>query len=233
MSMRCIIHTALRLLRPDARVPFSQPALLHARAPTAPSLLARRPNPRSLTSVMNTSSTGRKPSSLPPMEQSETSPPSQVTQDQDYDSTNPTIDIPLDNKGTILKRNLVVSSAVKKPSSLIAGLSELLYCPNDSTHDPQTISTEYWTLELTGDSITRIFAFETEEQALLFHERIGAVSDEMDHHARMSLKGADTEGGSGEVTRVTVTCTTHRPPGLSMRDIRLAKRINELADGLG
>lgn len=155
---------------------------------------------------------------------------------QAYDPNKPTFDIPLDNKGTILKCNLVISSAVKNPSSLITGLSELLRRPADATDDMQTPSTPapYWTLESTNDSILRVFAFEAEEQARVFRDRISAVSDDMDHHACMSVdSAADSSNPEGKVTRMTVTCTTHRPPGLSMRDIRLARKINEIAEGLG
>lgn len=148
----------------------------------------------------------------------------------------PTIDIPLDNKGTTLTCYLVISSAVKNPSSLITGLSELLRHPANATNSLQTASTPapYWTLDPTHDSITRVFAFETEEQARLFHDRISVASDEMDHHAQVKVdSAADSASSEAKVSRVTVACTTHRPPGLSMRDVRLARKVNEIWEDFG
>lgn len=65
--------------------------------------------------------------------------------------------------------------------------------------------------------------------ARLFCDRLAAISDEMDHHARLDLPDTLPES---DFTVMHVTCTTHRPPGLSMRDIRLAKSIDELAEAL-
>ena len=154
------------------------------------------------------------------MEHSDISPQSEAS--QAHDPTRPTISIPIDNKGTLLKRNLVISSAVKNPSSLISGLTALLHRPNPPTDNPHPTATPYWTLEPTNDAITRIFTFETEEQAHLFGDQIKAVSDEMDHHARVRL----------ESHVVTITCTTRRPAGLSMRDVRLAEKVDEWANAL-
>lgn len=196
--------------------------------------LSRAPRTRPLTS------TNRQYFKMlaPPMSsgEGEQQPASPSIKVRAYDPNKPAFDIPLDNKGTILKCNLVISSAVKNPCSLITGLSELLRCPADAMNDLQTPSTPapYWTLESTNDSIIRVFAFDTADQARLFRDRISAVSDEMDHHAHMSVNSAaDPSIPEGKVTRMTVTCTTHRPPGLSMRDVRLAKKIDEIAEGLG
>jgi 4a-hydroxytetrahydrobiopterin dehydratase len=154
-----------------------------------------------------------------------------ATPSESHDPTKPTINIPMDNKGTILTRDIVISSAVKKPSTLIKGLLELMHRSSETNDDPQqTTGTAYWTLESAGNAITRTLTFKTEEDAKLFRDRIRIVSDEMDHHAHMSLEGAEgAPGAAGNVTRMKITCTTHRPPGLSMRDVRLARKINELA----
>ncbi|ERF76765.1 hypothetical protein EPUS_02304 [Endocarpon pusillum Z07020] len=224
MPIQHTIRTTLRTWHPPRVASFSESTSGLSRAHiTRPLTSTNHQHFKTLALAMSSGEEEQKPASLSVMAQA-------------YDLNKPTFDIPLDNKGTILKCNLVISSAVKNPSSLITGLSELLRRPADATNDLQTLSTSapYWTLESTNDSIIRVFAFEAEEQARLFRDRISAVSDEMDHHARMSVdSAADSSNPEGKVTRMTVTCTTHRPPGLSMRDIRLARKINEIAEGLG
>jgi pterin-4a-carbinolamine dehydratase len=224
MSIRCGARFNLHILPPRTLASCCESRLFRANSPTARSPSPRFRHSRILSCTMSTGPAERKPTSLPVMEHNETCPSSQ--EPRTHDPAKPTIDIPIDNKGTLFKRNLTLSSAVKDPSKLITGLSQLLRHPPPLGDDPHTTSTQSWTLEPTGDTITCIFVFETEEQALLLRKRISEVSDEMDHHASMRLES------EGDRTRMTVTCTTHRPAGLSMRDIRLARRVTELADAM-
>jgi 4a-hydroxytetrahydrobiopterin dehydratase len=226
MSTRCAACLNLRILPPRTLASSCEGKLFRASSPAACHSWPRLRHSRMPACTMSTGPAERKPTSPPVMEHNETSPPSQESRTPD--PAKPTIEIPIDNKGTLLKRNLTLSSAVKDPSKLIAGLSQILHHRQLPSDNPQpTSSTESWMLEPTGDTITRVFVFETEEQAFLLRKRISEVSDEMDHHASMRLEpGRDN-------TRMTVTCTTHRPAGLSMRDIRLARRVNELADAMG
>jgi pterin-4a-carbinolamine dehydratase len=249
MSVRCSRYTSLRSLRRDLhagpRAPYSEPTLLHARTCPTPPLLPSSLQHRSVSSAMSTASSGgqKKPSSLQQMEQETTlSPPSLPTQSTQpnptCDPTKPFITIPLDSQGSILKRNIVISPAVKNPTSLTTALLELL-SPSPS---PSPLVAQ-WSLDPAGHAITRSYVLNNTEQARLFRERISAVSDEMNHHARVSLESAasaaeeDTAASSTQATAmattVTVTCTTHQPPGLSMRDVRLARRIDELSLELG
>jgi pterin-4a-carbinolamine dehydratase len=146
----------------------------------------------------------------------------------EYDPNKPSVETPVD-KGTLLKRNLVISSTVKEPSSLITGLSELLRRPQLPVSDPLPTRATYWTLEPKGDAITRVFAFTTGTEARQFRDQISTTGDKMNHHASTDLEQQSSGAPSG-LTLVTVKCTTHRPAGLSMRDVRLAHKINELAD---
>jgi 4a-hydroxytetrahydrobiopterin dehydratase len=225
MSVRCAARLNLRILPPRTLASSCEGKLFRASSPAVCPSWPRLRHSRIPSCAMSTGPAERKPTS-PVMEHNETSAPPQES--RTHDPAKPTIEIPIDNKGTLLKRNLTLSSTVKDPSKLIAGLSQLLHHRPLPSDDPQpTSSTESWTLEPTGDTITRVFVFETEEQAFLLRKRISEVSDEIDHHASMRLEpGRDN-------TRMTVTCTTHRPAGLSMRDIRLARRVNELADAMG
>jgi pterin-4a-carbinolamine dehydratase len=175
-------------------------------------------------------------SSMEKMEPTEQGSPSQqedkssVPQNSpEYDPNKPSIETPVDDKGILLKRNLVISSAVKEPSSLITGLSELLHRPQRPVSDPLPTRATYWTLEPKGDAITRVFAFTTGAEARRFRDQISTTGDKMNHHASTDLEQQSSGAPSG-LTLVTVKCTTHRPAGLSMRDVRLAHRINELAD---
>lgn len=143
-------------------------------------------------------------------------------------------DNPLAENGTALSRqHLVISSAVKNPSSLLSALSKLLHLPEEEQQQPpppsdgcHAFGTPYWTLAAKGDAIIRSCLFETEDRARLFCDRLAPVSDELDHHAHLDVSGPLADTG---FTLVNVTCTTHSPPGLSMRDIRLANRIDDLA----
>jgi hypothetical protein len=149
MSVRCSSYTSLRSLRRDlhvgARAPYSEPTLLHARTRPTPPLLPSSFQPRSVSSAMSTESSGgqKKPSSLEQMEQETTlSPPSLPTQSTQphptCDPTKPFITIPLDSQGSILKRNIVISPAVKNPTSLTTALLELL-SPPQSLNGPSTL----------------------------------------------------------------------------------------------
>jgi 4a-hydroxytetrahydrobiopterin dehydratase len=226
MSIRCAARSNLRILPPRTLASSYEGTLFRASSPAACPAWPCIRHSRILSCAMSTGPAEGKPTSPPVMEHNETSPPAEES--RTHDPAKPTIEIPIDSKGTLLKRNLTLSSAVKDPSKLIAGLSQLLHRrPLPSDDSQPTSSTESWMLEPTGDTITRVFVFETEEQAFLLRKRIGEVSDEMDHHASMRLEP------ERDNTRMTVTCTTHRPAGLSMRDIRLARRVDELADAVG
>jgi pterin-4a-carbinolamine dehydratase len=136
-------------------------------------------------------------------------------------------------------RILNLSSAVKNTSKLIEALSPLLRragASEGSSSDNHTPDIGYWTLTPPANGMTRLYPFRSVEQANGFRERIGVVSDEMGHHAGLNFEDPDAMPGSKDgYVRVwmRVTCTTHRPAGLSMRDAKLARKIDELAAGEG
>ena len=218
MSIRSPAHPALGALL-QMKWPVSRALALHTR---------NHYHKHSLSSATaSTEITKVNPPAPPSTKQSNiTSPPPKPSETPD--PNRPSINNPLGSKGPLSKRNVVISSAVKDPFSFIAALSRLLQCPEKQpTDDSQALDTAYWTLGPRGDTITRSLVFQTDILASLFCDRLAVVSDEMDHHARLDLP--DTLPESGFTVR-RVTCTTHRPPGLSMRDIRLAKVIDDLAD---
>lgn len=77
-----------------------------------------------------------------------------------------------------------------------------------------------------GASITRHFAFRCQQDRDRAAQLIQAVSDELNHHPHVA-RGATPE----HPFCMTITCTTHQPRGLSVRDARLATKIDKcLAD---
>jgi pterin-4a-carbinolamine dehydratase len=82
---------------------------------------------------------------------------------------------------------------------------------------------------LEGDVIVRFFAFESEADATKFVDSVRTTADEMDHHPHIATSSAQAQETT-PMTYVGISCSTHRPPGLSMRDIRLARKIDELAE---
>ena len=75
-----------------------------------------------------------------------------------------------------------------------------------------------WLLDEQGDAIHRHLAFHDESEAERFQSLLWAAADEVNHHPHIT-----------GTLNMTVTCTTHNPRGLSMRDVRLAQKVDELA----
>jgi 4a-hydroxytetrahydrobiopterin dehydratase len=80
------------------------------------------------------------------------------------------------------------------------------------------ISSE-WSEVQQRDAIERKLAFKDFKQAWAFMNKVADVADEADHHPEWF----------NVYNRVDITLSTHVCQGLSMRDIRLAKRIDEFA----
>jgi len=103
-------------------------------------------------------------------------------------------------------------------------LEELLNLPpaNGSTHSDGSMT---WLLDSAGDKIHRHFF--SADSADKFVVRVLSAADEIHHHPHI------TRARYKNMHCLTITCTTHQPPGLGMRDIRLARKIDELAHELG
>lgn len=82
---------------------------------------------------------------------------------------------------------------------------------------PDSNSNE-WTLDDTGDTIHRHISFSNETLIPTILEQIKTASRDLNHDPHVYVDGA----------RLTISCTTHVPPGLSMKDVKLARRINEI-----
>jgi pterin-4a-carbinolamine dehydratase len=87
-----------------------------------------------------------------------------------------------------------------------------------------TFASSEWQLDPKGDAIHRHLAMPLKELTAV-NTLIDWTAEQMNHHPHISIK---------EPTRdqqnyfMTVTCTTHSPRGLSLKDITLAKKINQV-----
>ena len=146
-------------------------------------------------------------------------------------SRDPDLSLPLveyDSSLGRVRRNVLVS-AKTSPETLTTQLSPLLSAHMPALKSTRSIGSKGWSLALKGDTIIRFFAFDTEADATRFVDSVLKVADEMNHHPEIATI-ADPIHDTSPLRYVAISCSTHRPPGLSMRDVRLARKIDELAE---
>lgn len=76
-----------------------------------------------------------------------------------------------------------------------------------------------WTVE--DGNVTREFKFKDFVGALGFIAQVGALQEQMDHHATITNTYAD----------VKLALSTHSEGGITEKDIELAKKVTERAGG--
>lgn len=76
-----------------------------------------------------------------------------------------------------------------------------------------------WTTTKERDAILRQFKFDNFNQAFGFMARVALIAEKMDHHPEWF----------NVYRTVDITLTTHSAGGLTLLDIALAKKIDELA----
>lgn len=76
-----------------------------------------------------------------------------------------------------------------------------------------------WTLARDGAAIVRTFGFSDFSEAFAFMTRVALLAETLDHHPEWS----------NVYNRVEIALTTHDAGGLSLRDVKMAKRIDALA----
>jgi 4a-hydroxytetrahydrobiopterin dehydratase len=74
-----------------------------------------------------------------------------------------------------------------------------------------------WTLRADGLAIAREFKFADFSEAFAFMTRVALLAEKADHHPEWS----------NVYNRVAITLTTHDAGGLSARDVKMARNINE------
>lgn len=82
-----------------------------------------------------------------------------------------------------------------------------------------SFSTKGWDLDEASDTIHRYITVAPGQVAQIM-EAIKAASKAENHDPHIHVDGS----------HMTISCTTHVPPGLSMKDVKLAKAINEILD---
>lgn len=130
-------------------------------------------------------------------------------------------------KGRV-RRNVKVS-AKTNADALVTALSPLLSAHTSKLKSTKSVGCNGWQLQPNGASIARFFAFDSEANASKFVASVRTAADEMDHHPEIATSVVQTDD-TPPVGYVAISCSTHRPPGLSMRDVRLARKIDELAE---
>lgn len=75
-----------------------------------------------------------------------------------------------------------------------------------------------WSLAREGKAIERTFEFADFSQAFAFMTRVAMLAEKRDHHPEWF----------NVYNRVEITLTTHDADGLSLRDVKMARRIDEL-----
>jgi 4a-hydroxytetrahydrobiopterin dehydratase len=78
-----------------------------------------------------------------------------------------------------------------------------------------------WTLEDGGNALRRTFKFRNFSEAFAFLTRVALHAEKVDHHPEFT----------NVWNRVDFRLTTHDTGGVTDRDLKLAKKIDELAGG--
>jgi 4a-hydroxytetrahydrobiopterin dehydratase len=71
--------------------------------------------------------------------------------------------------------------------------------------------------ERAGKEIRKVYAFKSFAEGMAFANRVAKAADAADHHPDMLI----------QYGRVTLTLTSHDAGGLTERDFRLARQIDE------
>lgn len=80
----------------------------------------------------------------------------------------------------------------------------------------QLSNTEGW--RLYGKQISKTFVFEDFVQGIRFVNRIAKFAEAMNHHPDIHIR----------YNKIRLVLTTHDEGGLTMKDFKLARRINQL-----
>jgi 4a-hydroxytetrahydrobiopterin dehydratase len=75
-----------------------------------------------------------------------------------------------------------------------------------------------WALAREGDAIARTFTFADFSEAFAFMTRVAILAEKRDHHPEWF----------NVYNRVEITLTTHDAGGLSLRDVKMARKIDAL-----
>lgn len=120
------------------------------------------------------------------------------------------IDIPTPDGST---RKVTIRPTPKAPATKLT--EELISLLEVSPGSPAV-----WTLDMQGDAVHCAAVVPTRAEADKIKSRITVIADEMKHHPHVSAD--DMVLGC----QMLITCTTHNPKGLGLRDVRLAAAVS-------
>lgn len=87
----------------------------------------------------------------------------------------------------------------------------------DRTEALEELSKAGWTVEESGNAVTRLFNFKTFPEALGWMVNMGVIAEKMNHHPEWS----------NVYNRVDVRLTTHDAGGLTSLDLELARKMSQ------
>lgn len=87
----------------------------------------------------------------------------------------------------------------------------------DRTEALEELSKAGWTVEESGNAVTRQFKFKTFPEALGWMVNMGVIAEKMNHHPEWS----------NVYNRVDVRLTTHDAGGLTSLDLELARKMSQ------
>ncbi|OAL38270.1 hypothetical protein AYO20_02329 [Fonsecaea nubica] len=142
-----------------------------------------------------------------------------------------TITFRLNNGGTVSQKLLPTPKANR--DKLADALASLLSTSETSRPDDLLLKrssglsfgTTQWQLDALGDAIHRHTAHPSVGECDEAERLIMVEAEKMNHHPHISRGNF-----GGENRYMTITCTTHSPRGLSVRDTRLAHKIDAILD---
>ena len=129
------------------------------------------------------------------------------------------LEAPLHDGHTVKSKSVSILPTPKaKPEKLTEKLKALLL---DGT----------WQLETLGDAIYTVRYFNNPDDADNAASRIMDAANKLNHHPHVShfqcaLPGEEHQSTTTQL--MLITCTTHQPRGLGLRDVSLAKAIDEV-----
>lgn len=88
----------------------------------------------------------------------------------------------------------------------------------DDERDSWLLALPQWSLAREGAAIERKFGFGDFAEAFAFMTRVALLAEKRDHHPEWF----------NVYNRVEITLTTHDAGGLSLRDVKMARRIDAL-----
>lgn len=109
----------------------------------------------------------------------------------------------------------------KAVENLVKGLPELLKPAIGLTDDSNSTTAGNWNLDESGDTIHRHVSLQGKSEISSILQQIERAAEELNHDPHTLVDG----------TNLTISCTTHQPPGLSMKDVRLAQKVDAILKG--